>query len=72
MTGERAGEAWDGDDKWARVVSGRAQRGSASGPWGGERLTRGPAWSGKRRARAVLLAEAGQAGAHARGVRALG
>ena len=35
-------------------------------------MTSGPAWSGKRGARAVLLAEAGQAEARARGVRALG
>ena len=35
-------------------------------------MTRGPAWSGKERARAVLLAEAGQAGARVCGVRAPG
>ena len=72
MTGEHAGEAGDGDDKWAREGQWESAARCGERAVGGGRLTRGPAWSGKRRARAVLLSEAGQAGARARGVRVLG
>ena len=37
----------EGAAKWAMAVSGRG-----NGSRGGERVTRGPAWSGKERARA--------------------
>ena len=64
----RMREEGEGADMRGQVLSESATR-CGERAVGGKRLTCGPAWSGKRRARAVLLAEAGQARARARGVR---